>query len=49
MRIKANYTIDETLKKQFDTVAKENALNKSQWLQLKMKEYIEEVNKSTKK
>ena len=45
MRIKANYTIDEKIKKEFDKVAKENALNRSQWLQIKMNEYIEEVKK----
>ena len=48
MRIKANYTIDEVLKKEFDKVSKENALNRSQWLQIKMKEYIEDVKNAKK-
>jgi len=45
MRIKANYTIDDKLKKEFDKVAKDNALNRSQWLQIKMNEYIEKNKK----
>ena len=49
MRVKANYTIDGELKKNFDKVAKENALNKSQWLQIKMEEYIKEVERNAKK
>lgn len=46
MRVKANYTIEEEAKKEFDKVAKENALNKSQWLQIKMKEYVEGAKKN---
>jgi len=45
MRIKANYTIDDELKKEFDKLAKENALNRSQWLQIKMREYIDSFKK----
>lgn len=45
MRVKANYTIEEALKKKFDEVCKLTALNKSRWLQIKMEEYINEQKK----
>ena len=45
MKVKANYTVDKELKEEFDKLAKENALSRSQWLQIKMNEYIKEVKK----
>ena len=45
MKIKANYNIEEDLKKEFDKIAKENALNRSSWLAIKMREYIKSIKK----
>lgn len=35
------YKVDNKIVEQFNISAKENALNKSQWLENKMKEFIE--------
>ena len=39
------YKVEDTILEEFNKKAKENALNKSQWLENKMKEFIQEVTK----
>lgn len=36
------YKVEEKIKEEFNRVAKEQALNKSQWLENKMVEYLRE-------
>ena len=39
------YKIDPIVLINFNTKAKDNAINKSQWIEIKMKEYLKEVSK----
>ena len=41
----ATFNIEDKVLVLFNKKAKENAINKSQWIQLKMEEFIEEVKK----
>jgi len=43
---KVSHSIDSEVLKAFNKKAKENAINMSKWVEMKMKEFIEE-NKST--
>ena len=36
-----SFRIHEELKKEFDEIAKKNCLNKTAWIESKVKEYIE--------
>jgi len=40
------YKVDEDVLKEFNEKAKEKAINKSQWLENRMKEFIKEANKN---
>jgi len=39
------YKIDPIVLVDFNNKAKSNAINKSQWIEIKMKEYLKEVRK----
>lgn len=41
----AAYLVDKEVLEQFNKIAKENALNKSKWIENKMKEYVTEVER----
>jgi hypothetical protein len=42
---KVSHSIDEKVLAEFNKKAKENAINMSKWVEMKMKEFIEEVKK----
>lgn len=42
MKAKPSYTVDKEVLDKFNKVAKTKSLNKSLWVENKMKEYIEE-------
>ena len=46
---KKTFSVEETVKSDFEKAAREDALNQSQWLENKMQEYLKERGKSRKK
>lgn len=48
MRVKANYTIADKVKSDFDKLCKELSINKSQWIENKMREFLKENEKEAK-
>lgn len=46
MRVKANYTFDKDVKKEFDLLCKEKSINKSALIEKWLKKFIEESKNS---
>lgn len=49
MKVRTNYSVEEEVKVEFQKLADEIFMNKSKWLENKMKEFINERNKNVKK
>ena len=48
LKIRVNYSIDEEVKQEFDQICKENSINKSAWIEQRIKEFIEQKKKEVK-
>ena len=42
MKIRANYSIEPEVKREFDQICKDKSISKSAWVEQKMKDFIKE-------
>jgi metal-responsive CopG/Arc/MetJ family transcriptional regulator len=48
LKIRVNYSIDTEVKQEFDRICKEETINKSAWIEQRIKEFIEQKKKEAK-